>query len=182
MNTHELKTDAEMWRAVWCGTKTAEFRRDDRGFEVWDEIVLRVPTEQSTITKRITHIVRGPQFGIPDGYAMLSFCDAAEQCRRLSQDPRMTAPIRIRTKSGKEIDLGALRRFAPTPAWTAILDALEAALNVPPGAEIVWAAELRRAESSKIEYTKHADIEAIEKNGAFIGPALTMAQDEDENK
>ena len=72
---HDLKTDPEMWEALSKGVKTAEFRRDDRGFEVGDILHLHhngYPFGEAVLWERITHIVRGPAYGIPDGYAMLS--------------------------------------------------------------------------------------------------------------
>ena len=73
---HVLKTAPAPWMSVRAGVKTAEFRRDDRGFEVNDILDLRCITEDgASILKRITHIVRGPLFGIPEGYAMLSLGD-----------------------------------------------------------------------------------------------------------
>jgi hypothetical protein len=81
--THTLKTEHEAWMAVREGTKTAEFRRDDRGFQVGDLLRLKHGTDLATglvLHRRITHIVRGPAFGIPEGYAMLSI--APELCER----------------------------------------------------------------------------------------------------
>ena len=41
MRTHELKTRAEWFDLVATGAKPFELRRDDRGFEVGDELWLR---------------------------------------------------------------------------------------------------------------------------------------------
>lgn len=74
--THVLKTAPDPWLAVRAGVKTAEFRRDDRGFEVGDVLDLRFGAEDGpSLKRRITHITRGPLFGIPEGYAVLSFGD-----------------------------------------------------------------------------------------------------------
>lgn len=74
---HNLKTHPEPWRAVRDGTKTAEFRRDDRGFSVGDHLRLTYHDPDSPedldyprIEVKVTHIQRG--FGIPEGYVMLS--------------------------------------------------------------------------------------------------------------
>ncbi len=94
MNTHELKTHPEHFEAVAGGVKTAELRRDDRGFAVGDTLVLRewdadlyaqaiadgsTDAEASAfaytgevVRARITHILRGGPW-LADGYAMLSF-------------------------------------------------------------------------------------------------------------
>ena len=75
---HFLKTEIDVWEAVAAGAKTAEFRKDDRGFQVGDTLVLLRGTARAmvpgsdAIERLVTHIVRGPDFGIPDGYALLS--------------------------------------------------------------------------------------------------------------
>jgi hypothetical protein len=76
MKQHILKTEPEPFAAVRAGRKTAEFRIDDRGFEVDDELILVWSVDVGhveTLRLTVTHIVRGPAFGIPEGYAMLSF-------------------------------------------------------------------------------------------------------------
>lgn len=85
MRFHDLKCVRESFEAIRQGTKRAEFRRDDRGFAVGDVLVLRSGSpadnaqgfvyHESALPElvQITHIARGPDFGIPEGYAMLSF-------------------------------------------------------------------------------------------------------------
>lgn len=41
MTTHTIKTAPEHFQALLDGTKTAELRKDDRGFAVGDVLVLR---------------------------------------------------------------------------------------------------------------------------------------------
>ena len=41
MKTHELKTWPDPFRAMWQGHKAFELRRNDRGFEPGDTLVLR---------------------------------------------------------------------------------------------------------------------------------------------
>jgi len=86
VKVHHLKTSPEPFAALLDGTKTAEFRRDDRGFAVGDALVLEewVPAEVGQVrtvparytgrnlSRRVTHIVRGPDFGVPDGFVVLS--------------------------------------------------------------------------------------------------------------
>ncbi|HMB06943.1 MAG TPA: DUF3850 domain-containing protein [Isosphaeraceae bacterium] len=76
--THELKSWPDQFQAMWIGLKRAEFRRDDRGYEVGDLLDLREwdpATGRYTgfrLTARVTHLVRGPKYEIPLGYAVLS--------------------------------------------------------------------------------------------------------------
>lgn len=77
--THELKTWPEPFEAVWMYRKTAEFRPDDRGFSEGDMILLRewCPHDREYLGREIramvTDVRRGGGFGIPVGFAMLSF-------------------------------------------------------------------------------------------------------------
>jgi hypothetical protein len=75
---HFLKTDPDMWDATADGRKTAEFRKNDRDFQVEDLLILKRETFDGEgdgfryLYRIITHIVRGPDFSIPEGFAMLS--------------------------------------------------------------------------------------------------------------
>jgi hypothetical protein len=78
----ELKTWPQSFEPTWRGEKRAEFRIADREFAVGDTLLLRewVPGRgggEDGYTGReieavVTHILLGPDFGIPEGYAMLS--------------------------------------------------------------------------------------------------------------
>jgi len=77
MTVHELKTMPEYFAAVLDGRKTFELRKDDRGFKVGDELVLREWTLGSGYTGnstrcRVTYIAKDvPTFGLTPGYAIL---------------------------------------------------------------------------------------------------------------
>jgi hypothetical protein len=78
---HELKCWPDQFEAVVNGTKTFELRRDDRGFRVGDELLLRCWDPDggaytgTTVTAEVTHILRGAEalrFGLRPGYCVLS--------------------------------------------------------------------------------------------------------------
>lgn len=85
--THELETDPEVFDAVAKGEKTFEIRQDDRGFNVGDELLLRRTKHTGYEMRRlkypliftgeqeqrkVTHILRGPIYGLADGWVILS--------------------------------------------------------------------------------------------------------------
>lgn len=91
---HKLKTLAAYWDAVASGAKNFEVRRDDRGYQRGDILVLRRMREDNPATydmdgftraaqhkevrRRITFILTGGQFGIEPGYVVLGLemCEA----------------------------------------------------------------------------------------------------------
>jgi hypothetical protein len=93
---HILKTWPEPYAAMVEGWKTHEFRKDDRGYEVGDMLVLqewrpdagKVGGGKYTggeIIRWVTYIGRGPGFGIPKGYCVMSVatsptCAASGKC------------------------------------------------------------------------------------------------------
>ena len=78
MSSHELKTWPESFSPVMRGEKKAEHRLDDRGYAVGDELLLRewVPGlceyTGRELTCRVTHVLRGPEFGVREGWVILS--------------------------------------------------------------------------------------------------------------
>ena len=78
MRIHELKIWPEFFEAVAAGVKTAEFRQNDRGFEVGDKLHLREwsqPSNEYSGREKfatVTHIVHGGRFGLPAGYCVMS--------------------------------------------------------------------------------------------------------------
>lgn len=89
---HELKTDPDMFQATISGEKTYEIRKDDRGFHVGDTLTLRetvddgadmelgVPLEYTgrTTERVVTHVLRGPIYGLSEGWVILSCANTQE--------------------------------------------------------------------------------------------------------
>jgi ParB family transcriptional regulator, chromosome partitioning protein len=83
MATHELKTWPGPFAALWGGIKTFEFRRDDREprFEAGDVLHLyefNPETQRHTgrmVAARVPYLLRGPAFGLPEGYVVMSVTD-----------------------------------------------------------------------------------------------------------
>lgn len=75
---HRLKCWPDEFGAILAGSKRAEYRKADRDFKVGDVLILEEwhpGTEEYTGCRevvRVTHIVRGPDFGIPEGYVVMS--------------------------------------------------------------------------------------------------------------
>jgi hypothetical protein len=89
---HELKTDPDAFDAVAAGQKTHEIRKDDRGFAVGDQLLLRrtrytgaqmhmrpehCPLEYTGAQELriVSHIQHG--YGLSDGWVILSFAAPA---------------------------------------------------------------------------------------------------------
>ncbi|MGS1048430.1 DUF3850 domain-containing protein [Burkholderia glumae] len=74
---HDLKCWPEQFDAIEAGRKTFEYRRDDRGYETNDVLVLhRFDLQTLTYTGRklavrvLSTLKAG--FGLPDGYCVMS--------------------------------------------------------------------------------------------------------------
>lgn len=91
-NVHHLKTWPEPFQAILDGRKTFEYRKDDRGFEKGDLLLLRewvpecddqCPAGRYTgreVRFRVDYMLRGPQFGIPEGYCIISLLTTRKGC------------------------------------------------------------------------------------------------------
>ncbi len=78
MRIHNLNTETKHFRDVWEGKKKAELRKDDRGYEVGDGLMLwEIRNEERTGSRQmliVTHVLRGvPEYGLQEGYCILSF-------------------------------------------------------------------------------------------------------------
>jgi hypothetical protein len=101
MTEHILKTVDHYWHAVERGDKNFEVRRDDRGFQRGDVLVLRRLTanklyfelknfrsmregkeEYYDLRRRITYILTGGQLGIEPGYVVLGLENDVEKLRQ----------------------------------------------------------------------------------------------------
>lgn len=83
MRTHGLKCWPEVFGLTARGVKTFEWRRDDRQFAIGDLLHLREwdPSRGYTgrdCTMRVTYILHGPNFGIPDGFVVMSIVPHAQ--------------------------------------------------------------------------------------------------------
>jgi len=97
MKIHRLKADGPSFDAIRSGEKKCDIRFDDRGFEVGDMLHLRktkyTGEEMANSVKvdgglscplqavgkpydvRVTHILRGPAYGLKEGWVCLSITD-----------------------------------------------------------------------------------------------------------
>lgn len=76
--THALKIWKQHFEDVQRGDKRSEVRLDDRGYAIGDNLRLKeydpltqMFTGRETLV-RVTHILRGGEFGIAPGYVVLS--------------------------------------------------------------------------------------------------------------
>lgn len=105
---HRLKTWAPYFDQVRVNRKPFEVRKDDRGYEEDDYLVLDEwsPTAGYTsakpVVKIITYLLRGGQFGIEPGYVVLGVDDLAEDAAiktiLLVAPSRDAAPLRSNEK------------------------------------------------------------------------------------
>jgi hypothetical protein len=94
MRTHKLKTWPGPFADARSCTKTFEFRRDDRAYEVGDHLVLAEwdpspcsdlrSTEKGYTGDReafeVTYILRGGRFGVPEGYCVMAIRPLGVAC------------------------------------------------------------------------------------------------------
>lgn len=103
---HELKTDPEVFQAIFDGLKTYEIRKADRDFKVGDTLRLRETSHTGAEMARgeplvytgrecsatITHILRGPIYGLANGWAILSIALLRHIAALEAREPADTTP------------------------------------------------------------------------------------------
>lgn len=78
MKVHDLKTWPKEFNAIFNHEKTAEYRLNDRDFKQGDALLLReydpgkAKYSGGTVIARVTNIVYGLAFGIPEDYVVMS--------------------------------------------------------------------------------------------------------------
>ena len=87
MTEHKLKCWPVFFDAILHNEKNFEVRRDDRGFQKGDILILQRTTSDSPynvdydyyeIRKRVSYILTGGQFGIAAGYVIMALADEAD--------------------------------------------------------------------------------------------------------
>lgn len=73
---HELKIWPEYFEEILAGTKTFEVRKNDRDFKTGDILLLMETIDDMHtgrgVSKTISYILQGGQFGIAEGYVIMS--------------------------------------------------------------------------------------------------------------
>ncbi len=75
--THELKVLPDFFADIYMQRKQFEVRKNDRDFKAGDILILRLWSPETgyggaELTRTITYILPGGQFGIETGYCVLS--------------------------------------------------------------------------------------------------------------
>lgn len=76
--THELKTWPEPFHAIWHGSKKHEIRKNDRQYQVGDEVLLREFDPDTgiywgrKILAAITYLTPGGLWGLPEDICVFS--------------------------------------------------------------------------------------------------------------
>lgn len=101
-SNHYLKTDPAVFDAVKSGHKTFELRKDDRGYQVGDVLILQktkytgaemkagAPLEftgwdgekwlpEGLCHLLVTHVLKGPIYGLAEGWVIMSVIQAEVQ-------------------------------------------------------------------------------------------------------
>jgi hypothetical protein len=74
---HELKTWPDFFKAIWDNEKHFELRKDDRGYQAGDTLLLREWSKRSGYSGRalrvgVPYLLGGQWPGLQDGYVIMS--------------------------------------------------------------------------------------------------------------
>lgn len=74
---HTLKCLEPYFEAIVRGDKTFEVRRDDRGFQCGDVLILQKHdgvrfVDYVSVRRRVLYVLTGGQFGIESGYVVMA--------------------------------------------------------------------------------------------------------------
>lgn len=119
VTVHELKTWPEPFKAAAGGRKTFEWRKDDRNYAEGDTLVLREWDHAKGIytgreyTRRVGYVLRGPEFGVPEGWAVLSLVRPPKppKRRRQTKTPRVQGRLSPRVPAPKPIPAKTARQW-----------------------------------------------------------------------
>jgi hypothetical protein len=89
---HELKTDPDVFEAIWDGYKRFEIRLNDRDYQVSDDLLLRetvhsgeemangAPLQYTGREAKMTivYILAGPIYGLAEGWVVMSIVNGLE--------------------------------------------------------------------------------------------------------
>ncbi len=146
---HHLKTWPEPFEAIWTGLKDWELRKDDRGFQVGDILhlvetaeggVLPIPDRPSrSLYMEVIWMLRGPAFGLPEGYVIMSLKDRHARATQAEAD---LAAARAREgRLTDELIGDVIGKFMPSDwLWspTDVGRALRAVLQGEVKAPVAW--------------------------------------------
>lgn len=92
MSEHTLKCFSVYWDAIERGDKNFEVRRDDRGFQKGDVLVLQkfdgshyemdgygYGAKHKELRRRVLYVLTGGQFGIAPGYVVMALGKGANK-------------------------------------------------------------------------------------------------------
>lgn len=85
MSVHNLKTWPLHFRDITAGRKTFEVRKNDRGYQVGDLLVLQEYSPScdrftgSTCKRVVSYILPGGQFGIADNHVVMALVEGDQE-------------------------------------------------------------------------------------------------------
>lgn len=97
---HTLRTRPEAFYAVLDGSKTFEFRKNDRDYRRGDKVILHAwdpATEERVpgappIVADVGFVLHGPAFGVAEGYCVFSLLAVATDAGLIKEAARSGGP------------------------------------------------------------------------------------------